>query len=123
MVRVCQFLQNWCCCYLQSNRLCDKLCPTTIDGNVLGQISQPILSRVSYFGMGFFTFGCIAQLVLEHTTFNRVVVGSNPTTPITSALLQKINVKGMNYYNTYYTERIRRFAEVRVYIWWLRGFA
>nr|DAH72874.1 MAG TPA: hypothetical protein [Bacteriophage sp.]DAJ45729.1 MAG TPA: hypothetical protein [Caudoviricetes sp.] len=37
MVRVCQFSQNWCCCYLQSNRLCDKLCPTTIDGNVLGQ--------------------------------------------------------------------------------------
>nr|DAR34549.1 MAG TPA: hypothetical protein [Bacteriophage sp.] len=30
-------MQNWCCCYLQSNRLCDKLCPTIIDGNVLGQ--------------------------------------------------------------------------------------
>nr|DAE86340.1 MAG TPA: hypothetical protein [Caudoviricetes sp.]DAT49011.1 MAG TPA: hypothetical protein [Caudoviricetes sp.] len=33
--------------------------------------------------------------------------------------MQKINKKGMNYYNTYYTERIRRFTEVGVYIWWL----
>lgn len=41
MVRVCQLCQNWCCCYLQPNKLCDELSPTAADGNVLGQISQP----------------------------------------------------------------------------------
>lgn len=31
------------CCYLLYNQQCDKLCPTAIDGSVLGQLSQPIL--------------------------------------------------------------------------------
>ena len=37
----CWFSQNQCRCYLQPNKLCDELSPTAVDGNVLGQISQP----------------------------------------------------------------------------------
>ena len=37
----CWFSQNQCRCYLQLNQLCDELSPTAVDGNVLGQISQP----------------------------------------------------------------------------------
>lgn len=66
-VRVCRFLQNWCCYYLLSNRQCDKLCPTVIDGSVLSQLSQLILIIiVSYLGMGFFI--CSLRIVWFSTT-------------------------------------------------------
>nr|DAH71386.1 MAG TPA: hypothetical protein [Caudoviricetes sp.] len=37
MVRVCWLCQNQCCCYLLSNRQCDKLRPTAIDGSEMSQ--------------------------------------------------------------------------------------
>lgn len=61
MVRVCRLCQNWCCYHLQSNRLCDKLYPTTIDGGVLGQISQPKGIMNLVFHTRDFLFGEVAQ--------------------------------------------------------------
>lgn len=43
-------------------------------------------------------FECVAQLV-EHSTFNRRVVGSNPSTLINFCYIAGNKLKDVNYYN------------------------
>lgn len=80
MVRVCRLCQNRCCCYLQSNRLCDKLCPTTIDGSVLSQISQLILSKDLILRYGIFLFRVCSSVWQSTRLLIELSMGSNPST-------------------------------------------